>query len=41
MKGKGKFKKAQKNVRHFATLYGSVFQVAVRKDGPIKSFEDS
>jgi TRAP transporter TAXI family solute receptor len=40
MKGKGKFKKAQKNVRHFATLYGSVFQVAVRKDGPIKSFKD-
>lgn len=38
--GVGKFKKAQKNVRHFATLYGSSFQVAVRADSPIKSFED-
>lgn len=38
--GKGKFKKAQKNVRHFATLYGSMFQVAVRKDSKIKTFED-
>jgi TRAP transporter TAXI family solute receptor len=38
--GVGKFKKPQKNVRHFATLYGSTFQVAVRKDSKIKSFED-
>ena len=38
--GKGKFKKAQKNVRYFATLYGAAFQVAVRADSKIKSFED-
>ena len=38
--GKGKFKKPQKNIRHFATLYGSSFQVAVRADSDIKSFED-
>ena len=40
MKASGKFSKPQKNVRHLATLYGSMFQVAVRKDSPIKSFED-
>lgn len=38
--GKGKFKKPQPNVRHFATLYPAMFQVAVRKDSPIKSFAD-
>ena len=38
--GKGKFSKPQKNVSHLATLYGSMFQVAVREDSPIKSFED-
>ncbi len=38
--GKGKFKKAQPDVRHFATLYPAMFQVAVRADSPIKSFED-
>lgn len=38
--GKGKFSKPQKDVRHFATLYGSMFQVAVRKDSPIQKFED-
>ena len=38
--GKGKFKKAHKNVRYFATLYGAAFQVAVRADSKIKSFED-
>jgi TRAP transporter TAXI family solute receptor len=38
--GKGKFSKPQKNVRHLATLYGSMFQVAVREDSDIKSFED-
>ena len=38
--GKGKFNKPQKNVSHLATLYGSMFQVAVREDSPIKSFED-
>jgi len=40
MKARGKFNKAQKNIRHMATLYGSMFQVAVRKDSSIKSFED-
>lgn len=38
--GKGKFTKPQKNIRHFATLYGSAFQVAVRADSDIKSFDD-
>ncbi len=38
--GKGKFSKPQKNIRHFATLYGSMFQVAVRKDSKVQSFED-
>jgi len=38
--GKGKFTKAQPDVRHFATLYPAMFQVAVRKDSPIKSFAD-
>ena len=38
--GKGKFKKAQPDVRHFATLYPAMFQVAVRKDSPIQSFSD-
>ena len=38
--GKGKFTKAQPDVRHFATLYPAMFQVAVRKDSPIKTFTD-
>jgi len=38
--GKGKFTKAQPNVRHFATLYPAMFQVAVRADSPIKSYAD-
>lgn len=38
--GKGKFSKPQKDVRHFATLYGSMFQVAVRADSDIKTFAD-
>jgi len=38
--GKGKFTKAQPDVRHFATLYPAMFQVAVRKDSPIKTFAD-
>jgi uncharacterized protein len=38
--GKGKFTEAQPDVRHFATLYPAMFQVAVRKDSPIKSFTD-
>lgn len=40
MNGKGKFSKPQKNVRHLATLYGSMFQVAVRADSDIQTFED-
>lgn len=40
MNGVGKFTGPQENVRHLATLYGSMFQVAVREDSPIKSFED-
>lgn len=38
--GKGKFNKAQPNVRHFATLYPAMFQVAVREDSPIRTFTD-
>lgn len=38
--GKGKFDKAQGDVRHFATLYPAMFQVAVRKDSEIKTFAD-
>jgi TRAP transporter TAXI family solute receptor len=38
--GKGKFSKANPDVRHFATLYPAMFQVAVRKDSPIQSFAD-
>ena len=38
--GKGKFSKAQPNVRHFATLYPAMFQVAVPKDSSIKTFAD-
>lgn len=38
--GKGKFKKPEPDIRHFATLYPAMFQVAVPIDSPIKSFED-
>lgn len=38
--GKGKFSKPQPDVRHFATLYDSMFQVAVRADSDIKTFAD-
>jgi TRAP transporter TAXI family solute receptor len=38
--GQGKFTKAQDNIRHFATLYPAMFQVAVPADSPIRSFED-
>ena len=34
--GKGKFKKAHKNVRYFATLYPEAFQVAVSAVSKIK-----
>ena len=38
--GVGKFSKAQPDVRHFATLYGSMFQTAVRADSDIHSYAD-
>ncbi len=38
--GVGKFSSKQPDVRHFATLYGSMFQVAVREDSDIKTFAD-
>lgn len=38
--GVGKFSSEQPDVRHFATLYGSMFQVAVRADSDIKTFAD-
>ncbi len=38
--GVGKFSSKQPAVRHFATLYGSMFQVAVREDSDIKTFAD-
>lgn len=38
--GAGNFKKANPNVRHFATLYPAMFQVAVRADSKIMSFDD-
>ena len=38
--GVGKFTSKQVDVRHFATLYGSMFQVAVRADSDIQTFED-
>lgn len=38
--GKGKFSKPQPDIRHFATLYPAMFQVAVPKDSPIKTFAD-
>jgi TRAP transporter TAXI family solute receptor len=38
--GRGKFTKKQPDVRHFATLYPATFQVAVRKNSPIKDFAD-
>lgn len=38
--GVGKFNGKQEDVRHFATLYGSMFQVAVRADSDIKTFAD-
>lgn len=38
--GRGKFKKEQPNVRHFATLYPATFQVAVAENSKIMSFAD-
>ncbi len=38
--GVGKFNKKRDNVRYFATLYPSMFQVAVRADSDIQSFAD-
>ncbi len=38
--GKGKFKKPEPDIRHFATLYPAMFQVAVPTDSKIKTFAD-
>jgi len=38
--GKGKFGEAQPDVRHFATLYPAMFQMAVRSDSNINSVDD-
>ncbi|MHA1553699.1 MAG: TAXI family TRAP transporter solute-binding subunit, partial [Alphaproteobacteria bacterium] len=38
--GQGKFTKAHDNIRHFATLYPAMFQVAVPADSPIQDFDD-
>tara|TARA_E500000318_G_scaffold107412_3_gene116663 strand:+ start:2786 stop:3751 length:966 start_codon:yes stop_codon:yes gene_type:complete len=38
--GRGKFTSKHENVRHFATLYPATFQVAVKADSPIKTFDD-
>lgn len=38
--GVGEFDKKQENVRHFATLYPSYFQTAVRADSDIQSYPD-
>ena len=38
--GRAEFKRAQKNIRFFATLYPAGFQVAVPKNSSIRSFAD-
>lgn len=38
--GRGKFTESHDNIRHFATLYPAMFQVAVPSDSPIQSFAD-
>ncbi len=38
--GQGSFDKAQKNIRHFATLYPAAFQTAVPKSSSIMSYRD-
>lgn len=38
--GQGSFDKPHDNIRHFATLYPAMFQVAVPEDSEIRSFED-
>jgi len=38
--GRGKFTNKHENVRHFATLYPATFQVAVKADSSIKTFDD-
>ena len=38
--GKGKFNKAQDNIRHLATLYPAAVQTAVPRDSSIKSYAD-
>jgi TRAP transporter TAXI family solute receptor len=38
--GKGKFRHAQENIRHFATLYSGLLQIAVPRDSPVRSVAD-
>lgn len=38
--GQGAFDEAHDNIRHFATLYPAMFQVAVPADSDIQNFED-
>ncbi|MCH8844661.1 MAG: hypothetical protein IID61_16995, partial [SAR324 cluster bacterium] len=38
--GRGKYREAQKNVRHFATLYPAAFQAAVRRDSAVRTYAD-
>lgn len=38
--GQGVFTKKNEDIRHFATLYPAMFQVAVRADSDIQSFDD-
>lgn len=38
--GRGKFDEPHENVRHFATLYPAMFQMAVREDSDIQTIED-
>ena len=38
--GRGKYREAQTNVRHFATLYPAAFQAAVRRDSAVRTYAD-
>ena len=40
LEGKGAFDEPHDNIRHFATLYPAMFQVAVPADSDIQSFDD-
>lgn len=39
-RGLGKFAHPQDNIRHFATTYTNILQIAVRKDSPIRSIAE-